>query len=392
MWPNVGRLTSFTPEERQKIEELRLLRSENIGPRHFYQLLKRFGTAREATLHLPDIARRFKRLTPLRIPSLAEIEAEYLSYKRAHITLIAHHEPLYPPLLRTCEDAPPFLSVQGRLELLQKPFLAIVGARHGSLAGQKITKMFARELGQAGFVIVSGLARGIDTAAHLASLETGTAAVLAGGLDQIYPPENKELSQQIVTHGLLISEMPLGCPPSAILFPRRNRLISGLARGTLVVEAALKSGSLITARYAAEQGRDVFAIPGNPLDPRARGTNQLLKDGAYLVQDPDDILSFYPTPSPVIPPTPPSLSSFFEPEGAFSEETIRSHLLDTLTTTPLTVNEIAENLGCPLALVRAALVEIEIAGYLDRHSGDRVSLSPPATPAGLSQAAGPSFQ
>jgi DNA processing protein len=244
--------------------------------------------------------------------------------------------------------------------------------------GKQLARTFAQSLGEAGFGLVSGLARGIDTCVHEASLPTGTVAVLAGGIDQIYPPENEGLYAQILSQGVLLSEMPLGYRPQATLFPRRNRLISGLCRGLLVVEGARRSGSLITARYGVEQGRDVFAIPGSPLDPRCQGSNWLIQEGAFLAQLPEDILGFYQgrqggMGGDASHESPPATASL--PQQADITHTACQEIRQALSTAPTTVDTIAASLSLPTAFVRAALVEIEIAGYLERHSGDRVCLS-----------------
>jgi DNA processing protein len=258
----------------ERIDRLRLIRSDNIGPRTFRSLLDHFGNARAALERLPDLARRGGAARPARIASEADARAELAASRKAGIDLLAPGEAGYPPRLATLDDAPPLLGVRGGPATSMRPMIGIVGSRNASAAGLKFASQLARELGEAGFVVVSGLARGIDQAAHRASVASGTVAVLAGGHDRIYPPEHADLLGAIIdTKGAAISEMPLGHEPRARDFPRRNRLISGAALGVVIVEAAHRSGSLITARMAAEQGREVFAVPGSPLDPRAAGTN-----------------------------------------------------------------------------------------------------------------------
>ena len=270
--------THLTDE--QRIDWLRLIRSDNVGPRTFRSLINHFGSARAALERLPDLARRG-----------GAARAELAASRRLGVSLLAPGEMGYPPRLAVLDDAPPLLGVRGALEVLMRPVIAIVGSRNASGAGLKFAGTLARDLGDAGFVIVSGLARGIDQAAHRASIESGTVAVLAGGHDRIYPPEHEDLLATIIGNGgAAISEMPMGHVPRARDFPRRNRLISGAALGVVVVEAALRSGSLITARIAAEQGREVFAVPGSPLDPRAAGTNDLIKQGATLTTEASDVI------------------------------------------------------------------------------------------------------
>lgn len=372
--------TESFPEEK-KVHWLRLLRTENIGPITFYHLLNRFGSAEEALKRLPDITNRAGRTSPLYIPSVKDVLKELEAYEKMGVHLIARCEALYPESLARISDAPPLINVMGRLELLKKPSFAIVGARNASAIGRQLAENYAEYLAAADFVIVSGLARGIDTHAHKGALKTstGTIAVLPGGIDQVYPPENKALYRTISTEGLLISEVPLGTVPQANLFPRRNRLISGLSWGVLVVEAALKSGSLVTAHCAAEQGREVFAIPGNPMDPRARGTNDLIRQGAFLVQGVDDIIQEYREKYHYQQMVAEEEEDFY---GVFSsvyptEEDVRDifHVLGNyLSFTPVAVDELVRLCQAPLPIVRAALVEMEIAGYVHHSSGDRVAL------------------
>src|SRR5437773_5575964 len=286
--------TQLTPHlsETDRIDRLRLIRSDNVGPRTFYSLLNHFGNARAALERLPDRARRGGAARSGRICSDEEARTELAACRTIGVTLVAPGEAAYPPRLATLEDAPPLLGVRVRAgpEVLIRPMIAIVGSRNASGAGLKFAGQLARDLGDAGFVVISGLARGIDQAAHRATVETGTVAVLAGGHDRIYPPEHEDLLAALLDQGGAISEMPLGHVPRARDFPRRNRLISGASLGVVVIEAAHRSGSLITARMAAEQGREVFAVPGSPLDPRAAGTNDLIKQGAALVTEAADVV------------------------------------------------------------------------------------------------------
>src|SRR5215469_9762503 len=278
----------LNPSER--LDWLRLIRSENVGPITFYQLLQRFGSAEAALAALPEIARRGGRAKALAIATRASAERELQALGAAGARLIAWGEPDYPPALVAVDDAPPLIAVKGLAQLFERPAIAVVGARNASANGRRFARDIALQLGQQGLLVVSGLARGIDAAAHQGALASGTAAVLAGGIDQVYPEENRALHEEIAARGLLIAEMQVGTEPQARHFPRRNRIISGASLGVLVVEAAARSGSLITARFALEQGREVFAVPGSPLDPRCRGTNDLIRNGATLVESVDDII------------------------------------------------------------------------------------------------------
>src|SRR5216683_3063446 len=285
--PNTTHLT-----DEQRIDWLRLIRSDNVGPRTFRSLLNHCGSAGLALKRLPDLARRGGAARPMRICTEADARAELAAGRKLGVSLLAPGEAGYPPRLATLDDAPPLLAVRGATETLMRPMIAIVGSRNASGAGLKFAGQLARDLGEAGFVIISGLARGIDQSAHRASVASGTVAVLAGGHDRIYPREHEDLLAAIIdSKGAAISEMPLGHEPRARDFPRRNRLISGAALGVVVVEAAHRSGSLITARMAAEQGREVFAVPGSPLDPRAAGTNDLIKQGATLTTEASDVIN-----------------------------------------------------------------------------------------------------
>jgi DNA processing protein len=358
----------------QRLDWLRLIRSENIGPRTFRTLINYYGGARAALGALPGLARRGGALNPARICSLDEAEREIAAARRLNIGFVALGEPEYPPRLRMIDDPPPLIAVRGNLAALTLPMVAIVGSRNASAAGIKIAERLARELGEAKFMIVSGLARGIDSAAHRASLANGTVAVLAGGHDRVYPAENGDLLDAILARGAAITEMPLGWEPRARDFPRRNRLISGLALGVVIVEAARRSGSLITARMALEQGREVFAVPGSPLDPRAEGTNGLLKQGATLVTETADILNVL---HPILGRTVDLPAE--EPESAavpLSEPGAdeRARLLALLGPAPVAIDDLVRLSNTSPAIVRTVLLELEIAGRIERHGGALVSL------------------
>lgn len=362
----------------QRIDWLRLIRSENIGPRTFRTLINHYGGARAALDALPDLARRGGALKPARICTAQEAEREIAAARPLGISWVALGEPDYPLRLRMIDDPPPLLAVRGEVAALAQPMVALVGSRNASAAGAKFAERISRELGEAGLVIVSGLARGIDAAAHRSSLATGTIAVLAGGHDHIYPAEHAPLLGQILANGAAITEMPLGREPRGRDFPRRNRLISGLALGVVVVEAARRSGSLITARMALEQGREVFAVPGSPLDPRAEGTNGLLKQGAALVTEAADVLTVL---RPIlgqelglaVEPT------AEEPEGAAPPPAEpgrdeRARIVSLLGPTPVSIDDLVRLSQSSPAIVRTVLLELEIAGRLERHGGGLVSL------------------
>jgi DNA processing protein len=363
--------THLTDE--QRIDWLRLIRSDNVGPRTFRSLINHFGSARAALSRLPDLARRGGAARQVRICSEADAEAEIEAGNAIGVSLVAPGEAGYPPRLALIDDAPPLLGVRGRLDALMLPMIAIVGSRNASGAGLKFAGTLARDLSDAGFVIASGLARGIDQAAHRASLDNGTLAVLAGGHDRVYPAEHEDLLEAVLRSGAAISEMPLGHVPRARDFPRRNRLISGVALGVVVVEAALRSGSLITARIAAEQGREVFAVPGSPLDPRAAGTNDLIKQGATLTTEASDVINAVAPimERPVELPTrePGELPSYDEPDNSD-----RARILGLLGPSPVGLDDLIRMSGTSPAVVRTVLLELELAGRLERHGGGLVSL------------------
>jgi DNA processing protein len=360
--------------EGQRLAWLRLIRSENVGPVTFREIVNHFGGAEEALDALPELSRRGGRGRAIRICTKADAEAELAKVAMAGATAAAIDEDGYPPLLAATEAPPPILYLKGRRELAAQTALAIVGARDASAAGRKLTGTIADALGRAGIVVASGLARGIDTAAHEATLRTGTIAVVAGGIDIVYPPENEALTRRIEQDGLVIAENPPGFVPRGQDFPRRNRIISGLAMGVLVVEAAQRSGSHITTRFALEQGREVFAVPGHPLDPRAAGTNRLLKQGATLVTEAADVLEVIAPmlarpvdiPRRLDPPAKPRPT-----EVATGERKI---ILEALGPAPVGVDDLVRTTGLEARIVRVVLLELDLAGRLERHGGQRVSL------------------
>lgn len=355
---------------------LRLIRSGNVGPVTFRELVNQFGGAQRALEALPDLTRRAGG-PGHRICPLADAERELEAAERVGAKPIFTIEPGYPAALAVTGVPPPLLYVKGDAGLLRRPAVAIVGSRQASAAGHKLARRFATEIGQAGYVIASGLARGIDGTAHEASLLTGTVAVVAGGIDVIYPPEHAELTQRIAERGCIVSEMPPGFIPRAKEFPRRNRIISGISLGVLVVEAARRSGTLVTARLAAEQGRDVFAIPGHPLDPRAEGTNQLLKSGAIFVTEPADVIdALRPMTgvtgsAPSIQTEPQAFEDVREPDSSD-----RQRVLAVLGPHPADIDEIGRASGLTARAVRLVLVELDLAGRIERHGQQLVSLLP----------------
>ena len=370
---------TFRLSDEQRIDWLRLIRSQNVGPRTFRALINHFGGARAALEALPGLARRGGAGAP-RICSREEAEREIGAASSRGMALVAMGEADYPQRLAMIDDAPPLISLRGNAAVLTTPVIAIVGSRNASAAGIKITQILVAGLSEAGFAIASGLARGIDAAAHRTSAQSGSIAVLAGGQDKIYPAEHESLLESLLPSGAAISEMPLGWEPRARDFPRRNRLISGLALGVVIVEAAKRSGSLITARLAAEQGREVFAVPGSPLDPRAEGTNGLIKQGATPVTEAADIISVV---EPIMrqpdlgQPSPEG--ELREPEngseaGGAPEADERARILSLLSPTPVSIDDLVRLSQSSPRVVRAVLLELEIAGKLERHGGGLVSL------------------
>lgn len=353
------------------ISRLRLIRTDSIGPVTYRQLVARFGTAAAALDALPDLARRGNR--QLNIWSADKAEAELAAAASLGAQMLFIGTPDYPPLLARTETAPPVLFAHGDTSLLDRPAVAIVGARNASAAGVRFARQLASDLGEADFVVVSGLARGIDAAAHVAALDRGTIAVVAGGIDVAYPPDHTDLMASIAARGLVVAEQAPGIEPQARHFPRRNRIIAGLSAGTIVVEGAPKSGSLITARIAAELGREVMAVPGSPLDPRAQGCNLLIREGATLIQSAADVLEALHTLSgqPSLPlqvaETLPTLALIAEPDA-------RAAVLALLSPTPVQVDELVRQSGLPAAQVATVLLDLELEGAVVRHAGGRVAL------------------
>jgi len=360
----------------EKVDWLRLSRSEGVGPITFFHLVRFYGGAAKALAALPDLARRSGRKAPLRIGSEKEAECELAAVKRAGAALLGWLEPAYPVPLAAIEDAPPLVTLRGDAALLARRNVAVVGARNASANGRALAETIARDLGKAEFVVVSGLARGIDAAAHKGALATGTVAVLAGGIDVCYPPEHQALYDAIAEQGALVAELPPGTEPLARHFPRRNRIISGLSEGVVVVEAAMRSGSLITARLAGEQGREVFAVPGSPLDPRCHGSNNLIRQGAALTESAEDVLRALGgrriAAAPAAALAEPDLEPLAPPAEADSDKA-RTLLIEQLSPSPTAVDELVRQTDLPPALVASALLELELAGRIERHPGNRVA-------------------
>jgi len=356
------------------ISTLQLIRSENIGPRTFYMLVNKYGSPQNALAALPEIAAKGGK-RQIKICPRDVAEKELNKTAKAKIKMLIYSDLAYPNLLTETYDAPPILFYKGNAELLRKEIIGMVGTRNSSAGGCAMARKLAIELGEAGVVVASGLARGIDAEAHKASLQSGTIAVVAGGLDTVYPAENEKLFKQIEEQGLLLGENPIGTSPQSRHFPQRNRIIAGIALGVVVVEAAKKSGSMITADYALREGREVFAVPGNPLDPRYSGTNYLLKNGAVLVENAEDVLQNMGAPKP---------GKLFEIHNDYESELTeaelpeiedaRGDIVGKLGLTPIGVDEIAQQTELPVSLVNEVLLELEIAGKIDRIWGNKITL------------------
>lgn len=376
-YPELTSAKGIRLTERQRLNWLRLIRSENVGPATFKDLINYCGSAQRAIDMLPDLANRGGSRARIKIAGMDDAEKELADIEAFGARLIGIGEPEYPSALRQIPGAPPLLTMKGNFELVHRPMVAMVGARNASINGSKFAAKISRDLGNAGYVIASGLARGIDASAHRASRETGTLAALAGGLNQPYPEENKGLFEEICAgDGLAITEMPFNWKPVARDFPRRNRLIAGVALGLLVVEAAKRSGSLISARRATEFGRIVFAVPGSPLDPRAAGTNSLIQDGAILVTDAQDIID---TLSPMqnikdINPLLIKEQDQIETDISVPDQTERAMILDSLSVSPVEIDDIIRHTGMSAQTVYLVLLELDLSAQLNRHTGGLVSL------------------
>lgn len=367
----------MTLSQEEAFSRIRLLRTAHVGPVSYSQLLRRFGSAAAALEALPDLAARGG--SAVRPAPAERIEAEVAAVKRAGARYLFHDSPDYPALLAQMEGAPPILTARGDTALAARPSVAIVGARNASAAAVKLARDFAAALAEAGLAVVSGLARGIDGAAHRGALSAGasgggTVGVIASGIDIAYPPEHADLQEEVASHGLLLAEQPPGTEPLARHFPTRNRIIAGMAAGTLVVEAAPKSGSLITARLAGEAGREVMAIPGSPLDSRSHGCNQLIRDGAVLVQSPADVIELLEGFTGQPRSTFREAAPVFAPAGA-EPPADPADIAGLLTLAPVSIDELIRQSGESAPAVQLALLELELAGRLVRHAAGRVSLA-----------------
>lgn len=361
-----------------RLDYLRLIRSENVGPITCRRLLDHYGDPGKALAALPELARRGGRKRPIRLCPAEEAERELARLEELGARVVTLGDPAYPETLAAIDDPPPVLSLFGNPALLSRRSLAIVGARNASANGRRFARQLATELGRAGLVVASGLARGIDTAAHEGALESGTVAVQAGGVDVVYPRENEALYCRLCEAGAVVSEMPAGTVPQARHFPRRNRLVSGLSLGVLVVEAAPRSGSLITARFALEQGREVFAVPGSPLDPRARGCNHLIRQGAVLTESAEDVLEVlegYLAERRIRPGPAPEAAPQAAESAADEAAEARGLVKDLLGPSPVLLDEVARQAQLSAAMVNRVLLELELAGRVVRHPGNRVSLA-----------------
>lgn len=370
-------LFDFAPppmDATERLYRLQLIRSANIGPVSYFQLLARFGSAGKALQALPDLAKRGGGRAP-RIANLEAVEAEMQAVERVGASYLFLGEAAYPAILAELSNAPPVLTWRGHLDRLVRPMVSIVGARNASAAACRFARQLAYDLTDAGVTVVSGLARGIDTAAHVGAINGGTVAVIASGIDISFPPENAELQEKIATDQLLIAEQPPGTDPLARHFPYRNRIIAGLSLATVVVEAAPRSGSLITARLAGEYGREVLAVPGSPLDARAQGCNGLIRDGATLIQNAADILeSIRPLDNRAVRAPMSVYSAVPDAEAVDASDSERGNIESLLGYSAISVDELTRQSGADVSVVQLVLLELELAGRLDRHAGGKVSL------------------
>ncbi|MEZ5872283.1 MAG: DNA-processing protein DprA [Nitratireductor sp.] len=379
----------FALSDEQRLNWLRLIRSENVGPATFRDLINHFGTASAALEAVPELARRGGVAARISIASREDAQREMARAEKIGARFTGMGEPDYPPMLRGLDSPPPLVCTIGSIEKGLLPCVAIVGSRNASITGQKLATRFAGELGERGHVIVSGLARGIDAAAHRASMQTGTIAVFAGGIDQPFPEENVNLAREIVDNGgLLISEMPIGWKPRNIDFPRRNRIIADMALGVVVIEAAKRSGSLITARLAIENNRFVFSVPGSPLDPRAEGCNHLIRQGATLITCVDDIIDALAPIGGSEPQLPfmvgeDDAGNYDEVPGrgapvtpADADDAVRLRITGALGPSPVDIDDIIHFSGASAGQVQLVLIELDLAGRIERHAGNRVTLLP----------------
>ena len=369
---------------KEVFDSLRLIRSENVGIKTFYDLVRVFGNATNAIENVQELSLRGGRKKPINVFSKTAIQEELDKLEAYNTQIICYNSKQYPELLKKISDPPPIINAKGNISLLNTKAVAIVGSRSCSLAGIQFTQKLSRELANLKITVVSGFARGIDTAAHKASISNGTIAVLAGGIDHIYPAENKELYNEISEKGCIVAELPIGSAPSSQHFPQRNRIISGLSLAVAVIEASIASGSLITANLALEQGREVLAVPGFPTDPRYKGNNKLLKQGASILESVDDIIdnlshvNFAQTSG--MSDQQYKLndrndnSSFMTSQTSNISDSMRKDITSLLSTTPVEIQEIVNHIQLPLSIIYTILLELELAGKLNRHPGNKVSI------------------
>ena len=371
-----------TLTEAERLDWLRLARSENVGPITFFALLERFGSPAAVLDALPALARRGGRRRPIKVCARAAAEREIEALDRLGGHLIALGEPAYPQALAAIDDPPPVIALRGRVDLLAGECIAVVGARNASANGLHFAEQLATDLGAAGLTVVSGMARGIDARAHAGALATGTVAVMGGGVDVVYPKENRSLFERLLAEGTVVAEAPLGTVPMGRHFPRRNRIIAGLSRGVVIVEGAARSGSLITARLALEQGREVMAVPGSPLDPRASGPNRLIRQGATLVENADHVLEALAEGGRHVLSEPRQRWSSDAASGVPEDDEAPASARDSVTAllgaSPVPVDMLVRQSRLTPAMVATILLELELAGRLERQPGNRVSLSQPA--------------
>jgi DNA processing protein len=366
-------MTRLSDDER--LNWLRLARTEGIGPVNFHKLIRRYGSATKTIEALPHLMRKAGAKRGFAVHAREDAEREMDRTTQAGATLVAFGEAHYPPALMQAESAPAMLCVSGNFGLASTKSVGIVGARTASANGRKMARILAHAIAEAGFLVTSGLARGIDTAAHEAATPARTAAVIAGGLDHLYPPENADLQRAIARDGLLMTEMAIGTAPRAEHFPRRNRIISGMSTAVVIVEAALRSGSLITARFANEQGREVFAVPGSPLDPRCEGTNKLIRDGANILTSANDVLDF------LLAEKSPLQDRLFErdpepllPPDQDADDATRREVISLLSANAVDIDDLIREANCAPEAVMAVLLELEVAGRVSRSAGGLVAL------------------
>lgn len=355
----------------ERADWLRLSRTRGIGPITFFHLLERYGSAAAVLQDLPALAKKAGGKADIRAPSVDDITREIEATAKLGAFHLAACEPAYSACLSAIDAPPPVIAVRGNRDLLNRPAIAMVGARDASAAGRRMARDLARDLGQAGYVVISGMARGVDGEAHAAAMETGTVAAIAGGIDQIYPPQHDQLYAMLAERGCIVSESPLGYVAQARDFPKRNRVISGLSLATIVVEAAERSGSLITARFALEQGREVMAVPGSPLDPRCKGANRLIKQGAALIESADDVLQAMQGISG--PTFDEPFTDRFDARDADLPAALLRAVREALSPTPMRIDEIVRAVDAPHRLVLAALAELELAGQAVTHVGGTAS-------------------